>query len=370
MRSSSSWSRISSSVAAVVPRGRRRWRRSRRARRRRGSSPRRGSICPPKSIRAIRPSWALVDGVPRLFVISSWGGMPVRASGASLESLQADRPVGVRVASRDTASGWRRSFPTTPAPGTATTITSGRRICAAGPTGSCRASARCDRPTTARPGKTSASSSTRRRDPKPAIRRIASCSAASATSRPHSMPTARTSISTSASTCATGDRRASRSRGSRGPIVMRRSARRRSGTMARGSRRPRTRRSTSAGSIRRARRWSGASGRFTIARARNDVFWGPSIHWNTYLEQYVMLLNRAKDDQFGQEGIYVSFSPTLQPQDWSAPAKIMNGGGWYPQVIGGEAGSRHRSAGGQACALLHDRAIGTDHRVRTLTRAV
>ena len=71
----------------------------------------------------------------------------------------------------------------------------------------------------------------------------------------------------------------------------------------------------------------------------NDVFWGPSIHWNTYLERYVMLLNRAKDDQFGQEGIYVSFSPTLQPQDWSAPAKILNGGSWYPQVIGGEAGA-------------------------------
>jgi hypothetical protein len=69
------------------------------------------------------------------------------------------------------------------------------------------------------------------------------------------------------------------------------------------------------------------------------VFWGPSIHWNTYLERYVMLLNRAKDDQFGQEGIYVSFSATLHPQDWSAPAKIMNGGSWYPQVIGAETGA-------------------------------
>ena len=71
----------------------------------------------------------------------------------------------------------------------------------------------------------------------------------------------------------------------------------------------------------------------------DDVFWGPSIHWNTYLERYVMLLNRAKDDQFGQEGIYVSFSTTLQPRDWSAPARIMNGGSWYPQVIGGEVGA-------------------------------
>lgn len=70
----------------------------------------------------------------------------------------------------------------------------------------------------------------------------------------------------------------------------------------------------------------------------NDVFWGPSIHWNTYLEQYVMLLNRAKDDQFGQEGIYVSFSPNLLPTGWTAPAKLRSGGEWYPQVIGDEAG--------------------------------
>jgi hypothetical protein len=26
-----------------------------------------------------------------------------------------------------------------------------------------------------------------------------------------------------------------------------------------------------------------------------DAFWGPSVHWNTYLQQYVMLLNCAKD---------------------------------------------------------------------------
>lgn len=71
-----------------------------------------------------------------------------------------------------------------------------------------------------------------------------------------------------------------------------------------------------------------------------DVFWGPSIHWNTHLEQYVMLLNRAKDDQFDQEGIYVAFSPTLaDPAQWTVPVKIMNGGEWYPQVIGTESGS-------------------------------
>lgn len=74
---------------------------------------------------------------------------------------------------------------------------------------------------------------------------------------------------------------------------------------------------------------------FHDASVDADVFWGPSIHWNTYLDQYVMLINRAENDQFGQEGIYVSFSPTLaEPSRWSAPVKIHDGGEWYPQVIG------------------------------------
>jgi hypothetical protein len=66
-----------------------------------------------------------------------------------------------------------------------------------------------------------------------------------------------------------------------------------------------------------------------------DAFWGPSVHWNTYLEQYVMLLNRARDEGFGNEGIYVAYAGRLDdPRAWTAPRKIMNGGGWYPQVAG------------------------------------
>jgi hypothetical protein len=82
----------------------------------------------------------------------------------------------------------------------------------------------------------------------------------------------------------------------------------------------------------------------------NDVFWGPSIHWNTYLDQYVMLLNRAKDEVFGEEGIYVSFSPVLSdPASWSAPKKLLSGGEWYPQVIGSESGTgTDRTAGQRA----------------------
>jgi len=70
-----------------------------------------------------------------------------------------------------------------------------------------------------------------------------------------------------------------------------------------------------------------------------DAFWGPSVHWNTYLQMYVMLLSRAKDTRYGQEGIYVSFSPKLSdPRLWSTPLKILDGGGWYPQVVGLEGG--------------------------------
>ena len=70
-----------------------------------------------------------------------------------------------------------------------------------------------------------------------------------------------------------------------------------------------------------------------------DAFWGPSIHWNAYLQQYVMLLNRASDETWSQEGIYISFNPRLgEPGAWSPPQKIVNQGRWYPQVVGIELG--------------------------------
>jgi hypothetical protein len=71
-----------------------------------------------------------------------------------------------------------------------------------------------------------------------------------------------------------------------------------------------------------------------------DAYWGPTVHWNEYLERYVMLLNRAADESFAQEGIYVSMSPHLtEPTAWSPPIKIMDRGQWYPQVIGLEDGT-------------------------------
>jgi hypothetical protein len=69
-----------------------------------------------------------------------------------------------------------------------------------------------------------------------------------------------------------------------------------------------------------------------------DAFWGPSIHWNTHLERYVILLNRAIDKNWKQEGVYVTFNRDLaDPAGWTTPKNILRGlraDEWYPQVIG------------------------------------
>ena len=81
-------------------------------------------------------------------------------------------------------------------------------------------------------------------------------------------------------------------------------------------------------------------------RADADAFWGPSIHWNTHLRQYVILLNRTKDGHFTQEGIYVTFNRDLgNPLEWSPPQKIpvaQDKLAWYPQVLGLDK-SRHET---------------------------
>jgi len=88
-----------------------------------------------------------------------------------------------------------------------------------------------------------------------------------------------------------------------------------------------------------------------------NAFWGPSLHWNTSLQQYVMLLNRTRDESFTNEGIYISFAPTLDdPRAWSTPKKILSGGGWYPQVAGLEPGSgTDREMGGRGRFLVTGR---------------
>jgi hypothetical protein len=84
-----------------------------------------------------------------------------------------------------------------------------------------------------------------------------------------------------------------------------------------------------------------------------DAFWGPSVHWNTYLERYVMFLNRAENESFDNEGLYVSYAGTLRdPRAWSTPRKVMDGGGWYPQVVGLEPNIGTDKVAGQRARFL------------------
>jgi hypothetical protein len=84
-----------------------------------------------------------------------------------------------------------------------------------------------------------------------------------------------------------------------------------------------------------------------------DAFWGPSVHWNTYLKCYVMLLNHAQGEPgWSQEGVYVSFCSDLsQPATWTTPVRILDKSqfsGWYffyPQVMGLESGGTDTIAG-------------------------
>jgi hypothetical protein len=65
------------------------------------------------------------------------------------------------------------------------------------------------------------------------------------------------------------------------------------------------------------------------------AFWGPSVHWNTYLRRYVILLNRSEDPTFAEHGIYIAYAKHLaDPRTWSRPRWIFGPGDWYPQVIG------------------------------------
>lgn len=71
-------------------------------------------------------------------------------------------------------------------------------------------------------------------------------------------------------------------------------------------------------------------------RPDTNSFWGPSLHWNTFLDSFVMLINRSCcTPGFPQKAIWTSFNADLsKPESWTKPSKILEDIGWYPQVIG------------------------------------
>ena len=78
-----------------------------------------------------------------------------------------------------------------------------------------------------------------------------------------------------------------------------------------------------------------------------DSFWGPSVHWNTYLEKYVLLMNRSCcEPGWPQEGVYMSIAGDItDPTSWSKPVKILDPGDWYPWVLGVGPGESSSEAG-------------------------
>lgn len=69
-------------------------------------------------------------------------------------------------------------------------------------------------------------------------------------------------------------------------------------------------------------------------RPDSSTFWGPSIHWNVYLESYVMVAATATDSNWNSAGSVILFSKDLSDfKSWSDP--ISTGvSGWYQQIVG------------------------------------
>jgi hypothetical protein len=79
-----------------------------------------------------------------------------------------------------------------------------------------------------------------------------------------------------------------------------------------------------------------------------DAFWGPSVHWNTHLGKYVLLMARTSDSAWSTEGIYIAYADRLDdPSTWSEPQRLVEGGAWYPQVMGLQRGLGTDSLAGE-----------------------
>ncbi len=90
------------------------------------------------------------------------------------------------------------------------------------------------------------------------------------------------------------------------------------------------------------------SARASWHQAGTDAFWGPSVHWNTFLGKYVILMTRASDSDFATAGIYIAYADALgDPFSWTEPRLLLEGGAWYPQVMGLERGRGTDSHAGE-----------------------
>ena len=100
----------------------------------------------------------------------------------------------------------------------------------------------------------------------------------------------------------------------------------------------------------------------------NNGYWGPSVHWNTDLKTFIVLMSRSKGGNYDPDGVYLTYTTALDdPLSWAAPKRIIEGGqGWYPQVVGdpamlgtdklASARARYFNAGGSASIIVFSEA--------------
>ena len=74
---------------------------------------------------------------------------------------------------------------------------------------------------------------------------------------------------------------------------------------------------------------------------KGKYFWGPSVSWNTYLNEWVMLMAKAEGPSWRGSSIYISFNKNRDlgsgrnSQAWSVPKLLLNKPGhtlWYPSL--------------------------------------
>jgi hypothetical protein len=96
-------------------------------------------------------------------------------------------------------------------------------------------------------------------------------------------------------------------------------------------------------------------------RQDTDSYWGPAVHWNTHLKQWVMFLNHACcDTGWPQVGIGLSFNSDLAAAGiWKSPIRILdraqlpNRPGFYPQILGLEADGTDTLGGRTSRLYVH-----------------
>lgn len=86
-------------------------------------------------------------------------------------------------------------------------------------------------------------------------------------------------------------------------------------------------------------------------KEKTDAFWGPSIHWNTFLEKWVLLFTRSCcRSKWPMDGVFLSMADDIaNPGAWSEPTQILGPiPRYYPQIVGLEADGTDKRAGEKA----------------------